>query len=149
VRQRIGESDLLIFRLARERFAVELRAVEEAVEAPALRPVPECDATLRGVFALRERLLPLYSPQRVLGLRERDDHVALVLRHGPRRLALAVDDLEDVVRVPLADLRAAPPTAEGDDVVVGLLVTDGALVTVLDARALAAAVVASPSREVA
>lgn len=149
VRQRMGDADLLVFRLAGERLAIELRAVEEAVENPAVRPVPECDSSLFGVFNLRERLLPLYSPQRVLGLAVGDDPVALVLRHGPGYLAVAVDDVDDVVRVALSELRAAPPAPQGDDVVVGLLLADRELVTVLDARALSSAVAASAAREVA
>ncbi len=141
VRQRVGEADLLVFRVGRERFALELRAVDEAVEAPELRPVPECDGALRGVFVLREHLLPLYSAERVLGTRERDDHVALVVRHGARRIGLAVDDVDDVLHIAMRDLRDAPAGAGHEEVVAGLLLLEGNLVTVLDARALAAACV--------
>jgi purine-binding chemotaxis protein CheW len=138
VRQRSGTVELLVFTVAAERFAVELRAVEEVAEAPVVHPVPEAPPGLLGVFALRDRLIALYSTTRVLGAAAASGGVALVMRSGARRIGLAVDDAEDVMVVELRDLRDPPAGTNEDEIVAGLLWRDRALVTVLDARALAA-----------
>lgn len=137
-RQRSGTVELLVFAVAAERFAVELLAVEEVIEAPVVQPVPEAPPGLLGVFALRDRLLALYSTTRVLGAVAEKGGVALVLRSGTRHIGLSVDDAEDVMEVDLRDLRDPPSGTNEDEIVVGLLWRDRTLVTVLDARALAA-----------
>jgi purine-binding chemotaxis protein CheW len=139
VRQRIGTAELLLFRVGREGFGVEIRAVDEVVESPRLRVLPDAPATLLGVFTLREQLLPLYAASLVLGQEAEAPDLALVMRSGLRRVGLAVDDVEEVVTVSMTDLRDPPPGIGDDDVVAGLVWRDGRIITVLDARALVAA----------
>lgn len=139
VRQRLGTAELLVFAVGAERFGVELRAVEEAIEAPEVQPVPEAPSGLLGVFTLRDRLLPLFSPSRVLGPSTVSGGVALVMRSGTRRIGLAVDDALDVIHLGLHELHDPPPGVNDDEVVAGLLWRDRALITVLDARALVGA----------
>lgn len=137
-RQRVGEQDLLIVRIGRERFGMPLEAVDELVESPAVRDVPGAAAPLRGIFPHGESLLPLYDPSAWLGIEPGDAPVALVMRGGQRRIALAVDDADDVVRVDLAELRDAPRADRYDDLVVGVVWRGAELLTVVDARALVA-----------
>ena len=61
------------------------------------------------------------------------------MRGGRHRLALAVDDADDVVRIELAQVRDAPRAGQGDDLVLGVFWLDGNLVALVDARALVAA----------
>ena len=144
VRARVGSAELLVFRAGGERFAVELKAVDEAIEAPDVRPVPESPPTLLGVFTHREQLLPLYSPGTILGVPlERPAH-ALVLRGAGRLVGVAVDDVDDVLRVDLNALRDPPATDNADDLLLALLLRDRELIAVVDGRALVAACQATP-----
>jgi purine-binding chemotaxis protein CheW len=143
VKLRAGSADLLVFLVGRERFAVELRSVEEVVENPELRAIPESPRGLLGVFPLREQLLALYASAQVLGPHAQDGHVALVMRSATRRWGLAVDDVDDVITVSLAALCDPPPGVNDDEVVAGLIWHGGLLITVLDARALASACTAT------
>lgn len=118
---------------------MELQSVMELVESPEIRPIPESPAALLGVFALRGEPLPLYAPGIVLGIHAEGRELALVMRRGSGRLALAVDDVDEVLRIDLGTLREPPQASHTDDVVVGLLLRPGRLVTVLDARALVSA----------
>ena len=138
VRERTGAQDLLVVRIGEERFAVPLESVEELVESPQLRIVPGAPPALLGLFTLGDSLLPLYSPASVLGATPLGEQVALVMRGGRARLALAVDDADDVISVSLTDVIAAPRTGHHDDVVLGVIWRDGELLTVLDARAVVA-----------
>lgn len=135
VQERVGAQDLLVVRIGRERFAVPLEAVDELVEAPRIRPVPGAPDGLLGLFTLGSALLPLYSPATILGVEPLGERAALVMRGGRARVALAVDDADDVIRVSLADVIDAPRTGHHDDVVLGVIWREGELLTLLDARA--------------
>lgn len=135
-RSRTGEQDLLVVRIGTEQFGIPLESVDELVEAPRLRDVPGAPPSLLGVFSHNGVLLPCHDPSHVLGATPGAAPLALVMRGGRRRIALAVDDAEDVVRVDLSGLRDAPRVERHDDVVVGVIWREAALVTVVDARAL-------------
>ena len=138
VRERTGAQDLLVVRIGGERFAVPLESVDELVESPNLRDVPGAPTGLLGLFTLGEATLPLYSPAAVLGATPLGEQVALVMRGGRARVALAVDDADDVISIALADVLDAPRTGHHDDVVLGVIWRDGELLTLLDARAVVA-----------
>jgi purine-binding chemotaxis protein CheW len=138
VRERSGAQDLLVVRIGQERFAVPLESVDELVESPQLRIVPGAPPALLGLFTMGDALLPLYSPATVLGASPRGEQVALVMRGGRARVALAVDDADDVISVSLAEVLDAPRTGHHDDVVLGIIWRDGELLTLLDARAVVA-----------
>jgi chemotaxis signal transduction protein len=90
------------------------------------------------LFTLGDMLLPLYSPASVLGTTPAGEDVALVMRGGRARVAIAVDDADDVISVLLTDVLEAPRTGHQDDVVLGVIRRDGELLTLLDARAVVA-----------
>jgi purine-binding chemotaxis protein CheW len=139
---RDGRAELLVFQVSRELFATELRAVEEAVEGVDVRPIPDAPSTMLGIFALRERTLPMYALARVLGVVERDAaQMTLVMRPAGARVALAVDAVDDVFDTPLAVVRPAPP-AENDALVLGVIWRGHELITLLDADAVVAACLA-------
>ena len=138
VRERTGSQALLVVRIGAERFAIPLESVDELVESPHLRTVPGAPPALLGLFTLGEAMLPLYSPASVLGATPVDEQVALVMRGGRTRVALAVDDADDVISVSLTDVIDAPRMGHHDDVVLGVIWRDGELLTLLDARAVVA-----------
>jgi chemotaxis signal transduction protein len=135
VQDRAGFQDLLVVWIGGERFGVPLEAIDELVEKPRLREVPGSPTHLLGLFTLGSLLLPLYSPAGVLGVAPGAGPAALVMRGGHSRIAIAVDDADDVIRVPLAEVIDAPRTGHHDEVVPGVIWRDGDLLTLLDARA--------------
>jgi purine-binding chemotaxis protein CheW len=144
VRARVGSAELLVFRIGGEHFAVELKAVEEAIEAPPVRPIPEAPAPLLGVFTHRDRLLPLYSPSTILGVAVGEVAHVLVLRGAGRDVGVAVDDVDDVLRVELETLHDPPADDATDDLLLALLVRERELIGVVDGRALVTACQAAP-----
>ncbi len=133
-----GSVELLLFRVGAELFGLELDAVEEVLDLPELHRVPEMPENVLGVFALRGTLVPLYTPDASLGASLRDPVSALVFRTGARRLALAVDDVDDVLTLPLPALRDVPVTDAGDGVLAGVARRERDLIGVLDVEALLA-----------
>lgn len=134
-----GSAELLRFRVGRERFALRLAEVEEAIEGPEVHPIPEAPREMLGVVALRGRLVPVYAPARALGVRLDTPTVALVLAGLVRAIAIAVDDVEDVFTMPADALRNAPGTDDPDGILLGVTRHGSRLVSVLDGAALAAA----------
>ena len=140
VKSREGSVRLLVFRMGRERFAAELRAIEEAIDWPEIQPLPAMRGALLGAFEHRARMTALYTPARPLG------HpvpaavpVALVARIGDRRVGLAVDDVDDVLELELDTLRAPPDLGDADGILLGVVPHGAALVGVVDLEALVAA----------
>ena len=140
VRSRAGVEDVLTFHVGTERFATALAAVEEAVEQPDVYRVPEMPATMLGVFSLRGRLIPVCSPVRPLGVPlEGPISTVLLMRAGPRRVGIAVDDVDDVIALDLATVRAAPGVEDADGVLLGVVRHASNLIAIVDPDAIVAA----------
>ncbi len=144
-----GEVELLMFRVGAELFAFDLVAAEEAVELESVHAVPDMPEAMLGVIGLRGRLIPVYSPAVTLRVPHAAEGGVLVLmRSGERRVALVVDDVEDVILLGRTMLRP-PPSADTDSLVLGVAFIGNALVTVVDAHALIAACAVPVSAEAA
>jgi len=63
---------------------IRAKASEEAIERPMVHRVPEMPDQMLGVFSLRGKLIPVFSPTRVLGASlSREQGAAVVLRSFP------------------------------------------------------------------
>jgi chemotaxis signal transduction protein len=149
VRTRSGNAELLLFRVAGERFAIELAAVEEAIDLPPVHHVPEMPPSMLGVITVRGTLTPAYSPQVALGLALTDGASALIFKRGRHRFALVIDDVEDVLTLDLATLRDVPGIAEAESVLLGVVRQRDALLALVDAETLLATCQAVPLLETA
>jgi len=136
----VGQVELLSFRVGREIFAIDLASVDEAVESDAVHAVPDMPGSMLGVFELRGRLVPVFSPSRVLRAElSSPDGVMLLMRSGDRRVGIAVDDVEDVILVDVPSLRRPVLDDAGDGLLLGVAASDAGLVGILDGSALVAA----------
>jgi purine-binding chemotaxis protein CheW len=148
VRLRTGTLELLVFRLANELFGIDLTTVEEAIDLPTVRHVPEMPPAMLGVITVRGSLTSLYSPERALGLALAASASALIFKRERGRVALVVDDVDDVFTLDLTQLRDAPGV-EGDGILLGVVRRADALLGLVDAEALIAACQAIPVLETA
>jgi purine-binding chemotaxis protein CheW len=140
VARRIGTAQLLVFRVTSELFAVELVTAEEALDMPPLYRLPEMPAPMLGVFTLRGALVSVFEPAIVLGIDSREAATAVVFVGGDRRIAIATDDVEDVMTVDLRTVRDAPGSRAKDTALLGIVqTTPSSFIAVLDADALVAA----------
>ena len=147
VASREGRVDLLVFRVGREMFAIELRAVEEAVEGVHARSIPDAPPSMLGIFALRDRTLPMYVLARVLDVAHTGHgEMTLVVRPSRTRIALTVDAVDDVLDSALDGVHPAP-AGDGDGMVLGVVWRGSELVTLLDADVVVAACLAAAPPE--
>ena len=148
-RGRIGKADILVFRVGAERFGVDLAAVEEAIDLPAVQFVPEMPPAMLGVTTVRGGLTAVYAPHSALGLPLTKPTSALIFRRGRWRLALVVSEVDDVTTIDLAELRDSHELDAGEGLVLGVARHGGVLLALLDADALLAACQAVPILETA
>jgi purine-binding chemotaxis protein CheW len=148
-RARAGTVDVLVFAVGDEWFAVELEAVEEAIDLPAVTHLPEMPPAMLGVIPVRETLTSLFSPTSALGVALGGAGSALIFRRARGRVGIAVDDVDDVHTLDLAHLRDAPGVDAREGVLLGVLRYRDTLLALVDADALISACQTVPVMETA
>lgn len=138
---RDGAARVLVFRLGDERFAVPLASVEELVDAPAMHRIPDAPPQVLGVATIRGMLVTVYDPRAALNIAGASAAAAVLLfARDDRHVALAVDDVHDVLTIAEDEVREAPAIGASDGMLLGVVRRGGELVALLDIRALLDAV---------
>jgi chemotaxis signal transduction protein len=150
-RIRAGELiNFLIVRVGAERFAIELGYVLEAVDAEGMESLPQLHAEALGVLRWRGAAHQVWSPAGVLRAALGRPDTALFLRGAADTatpVALAVDDVEDLVTLSGSAVRPLYGVDDGDGLVAGAVRVGSSLATVLDPAVLTAALAARASQE--
>ena len=110
----VGEQlELLEFRLADERYALETSFVSEVQPLRDLTPLPGTPAFVRGIVNLRGRVLAVYDLKKFFGLPEHgltDLHRIIVVRGDDFEVGLLADVVTGVRRLPRESLSPPLPT---------------------------------------
>jgi purine-binding chemotaxis protein CheW len=103
---------VLVFRLATERYAVELKDLAEVLPFAQCAAVPGSPPEFPGIINLRDELRAILDLGRLLGLSEnsfpenadKDSGFVLMLRRQGREIGLKVDFIEDLQQIRPEDL---------------------------------------------
>jgi purine-binding chemotaxis protein CheW len=101
---------VLVFRLGKERYAIEVKDVAEAIRLDRCTPVPGSSSLFAGVISLRGELFALLDTARLFGLPESasgDGGFVLLMRWHGQGLGLKVDRIEDLRELRPEELTAA------------------------------------------
>jgi purine-binding chemotaxis protein CheW len=107
-----GKISVLVFRVAGERYGMELDGMVEAVANPRCAPVPGGPAELAGVLQVRGNVRPVWELARLLHLEQQPEdgqRAVLLVRTQGREIGLQVDAIETVLEFAPEELR--PPDA--------------------------------------
>jgi purine-binding chemotaxis protein CheW len=107
--------ELCTFRIGAEDYAVDIMRVREIINPLPVTPVPRAPRFIEGVVRLRSEVIPVVDVRKRFGLPPLEPTRKtrfLVVRIGGRRLALVVDEVTEVVRLPRSEIRPAPTFAE-------------------------------------
>jgi purine-binding chemotaxis protein CheW len=96
---------------------VDIRRIREVVPPLPIRPVPRAPDFIDGVVDLRGEVIPVVDVRRRFGLPTSPQTRTtkyLVAHVAGRVLALVVDAVLEVVRIPRSAIRAVPPSSGND-----------------------------------
>jgi purine-binding chemotaxis protein CheW len=131
------EHHLVTFSVAGEEYGVPVLRTREIVRVGDITRIPHAPPHIRGVFNLRGRILPVVDLRTRLGLPAAPttarSRLLLVDAHG-RVLALLVDAVSRMTRVPASRCKPPPPEALGAhaDYVAGVAESGARLIILLD-----------------
>jgi purine-binding chemotaxis protein CheW len=111
-----GQLELLEFRLATERYAVESRFVQEVHPLRDLTPLPGLPPFVAGIVNVRGQILPVYDLKKLFDLPEpglTDLHRVLHVRGHDMELGLLADIIVSVRLIEAERLQASLPTLTG------------------------------------
>lgn len=146
LREAVAEEDssrlgLAVMQLDAEYFGVELASVREFCDITQLTPIPCCPPHILGAMNLRGNLLTLIDPRAALRLPPAPrGGKAVVAGLGEQAVAIAVDEVHEVIYLRSEDLQPPPAMLRercGAEVS-GTAAYAGRIITVLDLPALLA-----------
>jgi purine-binding chemotaxis protein CheW len=111
---------LATFFLAGEEYGVDVRLVQEIIRVSEITQVPRAPGFVKGVINLRGRIVPVVDLKRKLGLGEVEEGARpsriVVAKLKDRLVGLLVDGANQVLKVPVATIEAAPEEVVAIDV---------------------------------
>lgn len=130
------DTQLVLLRVEGETYGIEIERLTEVVPLPHLRRVPGGPRHVLGIMHLRGRVVPVMDLRLRIGLATpagNPEQVAVAVSHGVEA-GIAVDAVEEIARVPLAQIRPAEKGLFGaaGRSVSGVAEVSGRFVLVLD-----------------
>jgi purine-binding chemotaxis protein CheW len=110
-----SDLQIVIFQLGGEEYAFPVSCVQEIQGYDQLSPpraLPQAPPFLEGMINLRSTILPVIDLQRRFGgerIQPGRSTRYIIVELGHERLAVLVDAVREVIRIPVATLQAPPP----------------------------------------
>jgi len=131
------EVQVACFRLGEDLYAADIMRIKEIIRLQKLANLPKSPAFVEGVLNLRGTVIP------VIDLRKRFDIPAapqgrdtrlLIVSMGRQILGLVVDEVTEVLAVPVKDIKPAPQVAKGvgAEYLVGVCLVKDSLIMLLN-----------------
>ena len=122
----------LIFTLGEEVYGLEIDAIQEIIENPALHHVPLAEGVLNGAINFHGQILAVIDLPGLLGFTtEERDHRYVVLTSELKSMVLSVSGVVRIARLDLSSLQPAP-SETGDSAIRGVAYLEDKRVNLLD-----------------
>ena len=115
----VDELHLVSFLLNSEEYALDISLVQEIIKLSGWTRVPNAPRHVKGVINLRGRIIPVVDPKLKMGLHEspldgRNARI-IIVETGGRVIGMAVDSVNQVLRLPMDVVEPPPDTVTGVD----------------------------------
>ncbi len=131
-----NELEVLVFHLNDGLYGVNVAKVREIIAIVPLTVFPESHPAVRGVFKLRDHVLPLVDLRNFFNMTHTEDEAnqrIIVTEFNNSRMGFLVDSIDRIHRVSWSDINEVPNiNAEEDTAITGVLNIDDKIVLMLD-----------------
>ena len=106
-----NELEVLVFDVADYTFGINVAKVREVLPSPAITSLPQAHPSIRGVFKLREQVIPCVSLLDHLGIapdRENSESTLILTDLNQQQTGFLVDDVERIHRLSWENILAVP-----------------------------------------
>lgn len=127
----------VLFLLGEEEYGIDIFHVEEIVRDLSIQPSISSSTYIAGMVQHRDVVVPVYNLRVRFGLPEKEIHVLLILAIHGVKLALAVDEVSEIVDLEETDLQIPALFHTVDTAYVNKIVSvNGRLVVLLNLESL-------------
>lgn len=97
---------ILTFLLGEEKFALDIKLIDTIEYEMPITFVPRAKAYVKGLISIRGRILPVIDINMILNKENKhiESKKLIIVKVDQERLALAVSDIEDVLKVEETDI---------------------------------------------
>ncbi len=128
------EIQLVVFRVGREEYGLDIRDVREIIKMQQITEIPNAPPFVEGVINLRGQITPVVDMRRRLGsgteLEQSRDTRIVIVETERSNVGIIVDSVVGVTHVPRGDI--SPPPVGENEFVRGVGKVDGRLLILLD-----------------
>ena len=112
-----SEVQLAVFFIDEERYAIDIMKIKEIVKPMKTTPLPDVPDFIKGVINLRGMVLPVISMRERFGLPYKETAESRIIIIGLKKISVGilVDAVEEVLTIPLKDVKLPPKIAKGVD----------------------------------
>ncbi len=133
----IQEIQVACFRLGDDLYAIDIMRIREIIRPQKLSGLPKAHDFVEGVINLRGTVIPIIDLRKRFDLPHRDiDRTTrlLIVSVTGQQLGLVVDDVTEVITIPVRDIKPPPPVVKGvgADYLIGVCLADDSLVMLLN-----------------
>jgi purine-binding chemotaxis protein CheW len=133
----IKEIQVACFRLKDDLYAVDIMRIKEIIRPQKLTPLPQAPSFIDGIINLRGAVIPVVDLRKRFDMTAREVTAAtrlLIVRLSAQTLGLVVDDVTEVITVPVKDIKPPPSVSEGTIVnhLLGVCLSGENMVMLLD-----------------
>jgi purine-binding chemotaxis protein CheW len=110
--------EYLCFRVSDELYAVNIMEIKEIIRPREATEVPRAPFFISGVLSLRGLIIPVFDMRKRLGLppvQEGGKERIVVVKQAEGFCGILVDEVVQVVRIPVSTIEPAPAVLEGID----------------------------------
>jgi len=114
----IQEIQVACFRLGEDLYAIDIMRIKEIIRPLKLTSLPKFPAFMEGIINLRGTVIPVVDLRKRFDLPDVEDTSStrlLIVSLAGQVLALVVDEVTEVVTVPVKDIKPPPHLGEGID----------------------------------
>ena len=113
----IQEIQVACFRLGEDIYALDIMRIKEIIRPQKLSHLPKTPPFMEGVINLRGTVIAVIDLRKRFDMPQRELDSAsrlLIVRVAGQAMGLVVDDVTEVVTVPVKDLKPPPRLSEGN-----------------------------------